>query len=458
MDNIQEMLPSQGDKDRKAKAITSSIVDGDNESIKDTASDDGMVLYKRRWAMLAMFCLLTWSSAFLWITFAPISTIVEEYYGVGSGDVNWMSMLYMLTYLPGVFIASWIMDLIGLRNSMIAGAFLNCLGGWIRYVGKDPSGWTWIFVGQTIAAIAQSFTLSAPPRIAAEWFGERERSTATSVGVLSNNMGIAVGMLSNYVVTKGSDIPTYLLIDAIIVSVALILVVLFFRSTPPTPPTRSSCERNATNGESTRLGFLIEVKMLCSNYSFWFLVIAYGATVGTYYGLSTLIASVLPSPPWDSVIVGWIGFVMTVGGVVGAIVCGHILDRTGAFKKVNVFLYMGALVFMIGFLFTVEYGSEWLLFIITILLGFFMTGIMPVAFEFAGEISYPVSENVSSGVLNFSANLIALIPIYCLTNASPFTINLTFTAMMGAGFLAVIFVKEKLTRYAMDNKEVEVDV
>ena len=39
------------------------------------------------------------------------------------------------------------------------------------------------------------------------------------------------------------------------------------------------------------------------------------------------------------------------------------------------------------------------------LLGFFMTGYLPVGFEFAAELTYPEPEGTSSGLLNAAAQV-----------------------------------------------------
>lgn len=42
---------------------------------------------------------------------------------------------------------------------------------------------------------------------------------------------------------------------------------------------------------------------------------------------------------------------------------------------------------------------------IRMFVSFFMTGYLPVGFEFAAEITYPESEGTSSGLLNASAQV-----------------------------------------------------
>ena len=45
-------------------------------------------------------------------------------------------------------------------------------------------------------------------------------------------------------------------------------------------------------------------------------------------------------------------------------------------------------------------------YVIVGVLGFFMTGYLPIGFEFASEISWPESEATSSGFLNLAAMLV----------------------------------------------------
>ena len=44
------------------------------------------------------------------------------------------------------------------------------------------------FIGQTVVAVAQTFILSLPARLAAVWFGQNEVSSACSIGVLGNQV------------------------------------------------------------------------------------------------------------------------------------------------------------------------------------------------------------------------------------------------------------------------------
>lgn len=67
-------------------------------------------LYKRRWVTLLLFSFLSMSNAILWITYSPIAYIVSSYYNISLFVVNFLSLVYMIVYIPGIFLASWIID------------------------------------------------------------------------------------------------------------------------------------------------------------------------------------------------------------------------------------------------------------------------------------------------------------------------------------------------------------
>jgi MFS transporter, FLVCR family, feline leukemia virus subgroup C receptor-related protein len=66
-------------------------------------------------------------------------------------------------------------------------------------------------LGQIVCAMAQSFILCIPTRLAAQWFGPNEVATATSIGVFSNQLGIAIGCLIPPKVVHMNDSIEYIL-------------------------------------------------------------------------------------------------------------------------------------------------------------------------------------------------------------------------------------------------------
>lgn len=67
-------------------------------------------VYKSRWLMLAFFVAYSASNAMQWVQYTIIQDIVVKYYGVPSHAVTWTSTVYMVTYVPLIFPASWLLD------------------------------------------------------------------------------------------------------------------------------------------------------------------------------------------------------------------------------------------------------------------------------------------------------------------------------------------------------------
>lgn len=153
-----------------------------------TKIDEPTKTFLKRWIILIIFCLLSMSNAFQWIQYSIITNIVTDYYCVSPLDVSATSMIWMIVYIPLIFPATWFLDKFGLRWSVILGALGNCLGAWIKCASASPELFYVSFIGQTVVAISQVFILNVPPRLAAVWFGAKEVSTATSLGIFGNQV------------------------------------------------------------------------------------------------------------------------------------------------------------------------------------------------------------------------------------------------------------------------------
>lgn len=163
---------------------------------KLTESSPTTKVYKRRWIIVTLFCLYSMSNAYQWIHLNIIANIITKYYNASLPEdrfqrettVDWLSMIYMLAYIPLIFPSTFLLNKKGLRVCAIAGAFLNVLGAWLKVACISPDRFAVLMFAQTVCAIAQIFILGLPAKIAAVWFGPNEVSTATSLGVFGNQV------------------------------------------------------------------------------------------------------------------------------------------------------------------------------------------------------------------------------------------------------------------------------
>ncbi|XP_050309851.1 uncharacterized MFS-type transporter C09D4.1 isoform X2 [Anthonomus grandis grandis] len=411
-------------------------------------------VYKIRWLILVIFVLFSASNAMQWIQYSIISNVIQQYYGVSTQWVNWTSLIYMTLYIPFIFPGSFLLEKLGLRLAITIGILGTCLGAWIKVASVSPDRWLVSFAGQTVVALSQVFVLSVPARLAAVWFGPDQVSSACSIGVFGNQIGIALGFVIPPMIVTGGDPDEitkqlYILFIgvAVLTSIILVLVLIFFKNGPPTPPSYS-----AQQEEKDEVSFMQSLKNLIKNRSFMLLLVAYGINVGVFYAISTLLSEIISKyyvgHDQDA---GRIGLVITVAGMVGSVCCGYVLDRFRKFKETTIVVYAFSLAGMLIFTFTLDKGL-YVVYVVSGLLGFFMTGLLPVGFELGSELTYPEPEGTQAGLLNAASQVfgISFTNIYSelFHNVNSTWANLSMCIALGIGLFLLTFTSSHLRRQA----------
>ncbi|XP_064514858.1 heme transporter FLVCR2 isoform X1 [Pseudopipra pipra] len=372
-------------------------------------------LSRRRWAVLLLFSSYSLCNAFQWIQYGSINNVFVRFYDVSAFAIDWLSMSYMLVYIPLLFPVAWLLDKRGLRLVALAGSALNAVGAWVKLGSMKPHLFPVTVLGQVICALAQVFILGMPSRIASVWFGSHEVSTACSIAVFGNQLGIAVGFLVPPVLIPNVEdveklayhISIMFFMTAGVASALFILVILVFKEKPQNPPSRAQALIQSRPTEE--YSYVQSILRLLHNANFLLLMVTYGLNVGCFYALSTLLnRMVIHHYPGEEVNAGRIGLTIIVSGTVGALISGIWLDRTKTYKQTTLVIYIMSLVGMIIYTFTLSLGHLWVVFVTAGMLGFFMTGYLPLGFEFAAELTYPESEGTSSGILNVSAQIFGI--------------------------------------------------
>ncbi|XP_028293855.1 choline/ethanolamine transporter flvcr2a isoform X2 [Gouania willdenowi] len=393
------------------------------EDLEESSADVALLyplmetkLYKRRWVMLFIFCIYSMSNAFMWLQYSIISNIFMRFYNIGSLGIDWLSMIYFLTYIPLILPVTWLLDNRGLKHVVVVGSAFNCIGAWIKTSTADPEMFAVTFFGQFVCSVATVYILGIPSRLASLWFGKHEVSTACSVGVLGNQVGIAIGFLLPPILVPNSDDMNELAhhmrimfyISAGVATVIFVIVIIVFQERPELPP--SQAQAQARNMPADEYSYKASILRLLHNKPFMLLVVSYGLNVGCFYAISTLLnRMIIEHYPNEEVNAGRIGLTIVVAGMVGSLLCGLWLDKTKTYKQTTLAVYILSLISMLVYSFTLNLGHLWVVFVMAGVLGFFMTGYLPLGFEFAVELTYPESEGTSSGLLNCSAQLFGII-------------------------------------------------
>ncbi|XP_019727019.1 choline/ethanolamine transporter FLVCR1 [Hippocampus comes] len=457
-----------GDEEEVADEGDAMLPDGGKEATmkKDEQSREEEVsraktkLYWQRFVVLAVFSLYSMVNAFQWIQYGILANVFTQFYRVDNNKVDWLSIVYMVAYVPLIFPATWLLDRRGLRLTALLGAGLNCAGAWLKCasVGRDLYAVT--MVAQVVCSVAQVFILGLPSRVASVWFGPGEVSTACATAVLGNQLGVAIGFLlppvlvpntSEDVELTAHNISVMFYGTAAVSTALFILTIIVMKDRPPLPP--SQAQAVLPEGPPEDYSYRQSIINLMKNKAFVLLLISYGITTGCFYSVSTILNQmIMTCYENEELNAGRIGLTLVVAGMVGSILCGLWLDHTKTYKMTTLLVNCLTLVSMVIFTFTLNLNNIYVVFFTGGLLGFFMTGYLPVGFEFAVEITYPESEGTSSGLLNTSAQIFGIIFTLIqgrLTTdyADALPGNIFLCVWIFLGVVLTAFIKSELKRH-----------
>lgn len=145
-------------------------------------------LYKRRWVMLFIFSVYSMSNSFMWLQYSIISNIFTRFYNTDTMAIDWLSMIYFVTYIPLILPVMWVLDKRGMRDVVVVGSAFNCIGAWIKTSTAHPNMFSITLLGQFVCSVATVYILSIPSKLASLWFGLQEVSTACAIGVLGSQV------------------------------------------------------------------------------------------------------------------------------------------------------------------------------------------------------------------------------------------------------------------------------
>ncbi|XP_061690300.1 solute carrier family 49 member A3 isoform X1 [Syngnathoides biaculeatus] len=288
--------------------------------------------YKRRWLLLLVVCLLNCSNATLWLSFAPVADQSAQYLKATLGEINWLSVVYMVVSIPLSVVSTWMLDTIGLRITLILGSWLNMFGAVVRIMGVPGQylriDYATVMVGQTISAVAQPLVIFTPTKMAALWFPDHQRATANMMASMANPLGILLANVVSPAVARTPDrIPVLMLVYSIPTCLICFLATVFIRSSaPPTPPSASA-------EHSTSEPFLQGVKLLLKNRAYLVLLVCFGSGVGVFTCFSTLLDQILCVQGYTNDFAGLCAALFIVFGIGGAALLGRYVDKTKRFTE-----------------------------------------------------------------------------------------------------------------------------
>eukprot|EP00026_Physarum_polycephalum_P005750 Phypoly_transcript_05788.p1 GENE.Phypoly_transcript_05788~~Phypoly_transcript_05788.p1 ORF type:complete len:494 (-),score=39.77 Phypoly_transcript_05788:149-1630(-) len=367
-------------------------------------------LYTRRWYILFMFSLLSATQCCLWISYSAVAETTKAMYNTSSANVNFLAATGPLAFIPLSSLTSWAIGEYSLRFACIGGALLCAIGAVIRCFATESSFWI-VILAQFLNAAAGPVVMNAPPAISATWFGVNERTLSTAIGTIANSCGSAAGFFIGLRIHTTHDLKFSLYYEAAFSLVLLIGIVIYFPSHPPTPPTNTSTiKRDPKPLVSSIMELLRESARVFKSWSGVLILLAAGIANGFSSGWGAMLVLIL-KPYYSQHSIQWLGLFNIVGAVLGGLIIGKLHDHFRHFKlMISGLFFVACGVFVVFSLATerIIICTFMEIMALNIAAGAAIGATSPVSYEALVEVTYPVKEEVSAGLMSLVNNFACL--------------------------------------------------
>ncbi len=383
--------------------------------------------YPYRWVVLfSMIPILAMTNVF-WLTFAPITGSVSRFYGVSSLSIALLSMSYMVVYILMAFPASWVVDTKGFRMSMGIGGIVTAVFGLIR--GIYAANFEVVVLAQFGVAIGQPFLINSITKVAARWFPVDERATASGIATMAGYLGMIIAMILTPALADQYGISKMMMFYGYAAGVCALIFLIFSRERPKTPPGPGDELVNKLNAT--------DLKAVFRKKDFKYLLFCVFIVMGIFNAVMTWIEDMLRPRGITPIQAGFIGGIMVVVGILGAIILPVISDKIKERRPLLIWPIIAAVPGFLGLTFLVNYG---LLLASAALMGFFVMGMGPIAFQYGAEKAYPVPEGTSFGILMLMGQISGIFFIYVMDLLRFSSGEMTLSLIILGALLLISFI------------------
>jgi nitrate/nitrite transporter NarK len=403
--------------------------------VKSMEETSKYVTFSFRWTVLGLFMFVNVVTQMIWITYAAIDTQAATVFNVSVSDVDILALVFMIVYLPMNFPASWIIDKYGLKWGTGFGVILIGVFGFLRGL---TTNFMIVLICQIVTAVGQPFVLNSFTKVAGNWFPEKDKALATGLGTMSMMLGIVIAMFLAGPIYSALGLYWLGMIYGILSLVAMVLYILFVKDKPPTPAN--------PNSEKVKVLMVQGLKDMFKNRDFQILLILLFIGYGAFNAILSAIGQILPDSkfisPHIANVAGIIGAIVIIGGLVGSVVMPAISDKI---QKRKPFILIAAIAGVpLTILFGLITSFSWLA-IESIIYGFLLVAALPIGLTFAAEITYPVPEESSNGIIIWIAQIGGIVFLFGFIFEAPgyMLVMYIIAALFAVAIIVLLFMHDK---------------
>ncbi|XP_067936526.1 solute carrier family 49 member 4 homolog [Watersipora subatra] len=435
-------------------------------------------VYKRRWWTLFVFSFCVFNQGLSWLIWKPLSDSLLVAYNWDLAQIGlagtFTAIVFVVFSLPVMYVVESrgirVGVLIASSSLVAAGIVWNCA----LYTEK-----LWLFLsGAAIIGIAPTVTAVMASLFSVTWFPVSQRTTATSISVMSLHLAFIIGYIAGpqisgsavtvmdmmnkqnlteeYMVELKSGLRNVGYFVTGITGFGLLLTIIYFPAAPPTPP--SVCQT------VKREDFWSGLKKLGRNSQYIIQITAFTLTNATVYAWLPLISVSFRVLGIDQLAASWLSMCATIVGTIALLLISISADHPYFKRKTKLILKVCAAASIVLLLLLACIQKKWIhipddgllpvLYILVIGVNISALSIFPICSELACEYAYPVYEGLACTVFMMANGLVAGIfyALLLIPALAEDTTWMTWNCLLGSCFtLPLLFLlKDDYRRLDLD--------
>ena len=418
-----------------------------------------------RFVIVFVYFLLNFINGVHWVTFASCAAKFGKFYHLNNYLVDLFSLLFMILYPIACIPEAYIIDHISMYIGLSVSALLLIIGSFLKIFVNTSIAFA--YIGQFLTALFQPAILNSPGKIAARWFDDKSRTLVTSICCVSNTIGVMFGyLIHDFVIEENTVNPKmwrdsfekYIIVEFIITLFCGFLFIFFMKNKPQNPPSRSQDNYQPTP-------FKEGIQKLKSNDNFIKLLISLTCIVGFINTFGTIFNSYMALYKIKDSTATYTAAVANLFGIITALITGTIIDKYKKYKLVMIICnVLSIVVYIITIILMETVNKKYLPIISFICYTLIIGSAVPIytsGMDFVCEITYPVGESFSEGVIMSFNQIMGIIGIIITDSFRiylkeyKFLTNLFCLLLFVISCISLLLVNQKLVRNQQDNENNE---
>ena len=418
-----------------------------------------------RFIIVITYFFLNFANGEQWVTYASVADKFRRNYNQSRWEVDLYSMLFMIVYPLFCVPEAYLIDNINMRLGLSLAALTIILGSLLKIFTNNNRAYA--YIGQILSGSFQPAILNSPAKIASIWFKDSNRALVTSICCVANTIGVLFGYIFHtfFIDDKSEgkkykdEFKKYVFWEFILTAILCLPTFFLMRNKPKIPVSNSQKDYISPPLKDS-------LNLLFKNKNFVLFLVCATCIVGFFNIYGTILNQYLALYKVKDDEASYTSAAANGFGIITCLIVSCILDSTKKFKQMMFILNICGLVVMIILTILLEIIEKnvftMCIVVFSLIIGF-VSPIYTTGMDYVAEMTYPVGESISGGLIMCFNQIFGIIGILIadafIDNVpnEKYLTNVMSIIIFTISLICIYFIEERLLRNEKENENKKIN-